>query len=501
MAFYCRGKDDYRVGFPPRPCLRAGRPAFAEAASRRQAGHPADFPVTLVKTTTMKSNGIQLFRMTIARKLLLGFLSCGFLTILLALIALSSLQRLNDISNRITRRDVPLVEATGKLVEALLAQELYGRRALILKSSEMEALFWKRSEEFRKALEVVGDLPDVTGLPTERIAALQEEYNQLFKTRLEKGEDASSQAFRGTDPQIREKQEELAQLIKGISDDAREDQNEKSLKALSIGHSAFWIAAGLSVSGVVLGIVIALAITHNISRSINQLKLSTREISEGKFDGLPEVPDQDELGDLSQAFHRMAQRLKSLEEMYLDANPLTHLPGGIAIEAILNKRLKEDTSVAFCQLDLSHFKAFNDRYGYARGNEVIQATAKIVTDVVNEQGDEGAFAGHIGGDDFVVIVSPEKYENICVSIIDSFNKTILGFYDLEDQQRGYILGETRQGQKVSFPIMTLGIAVVTNQNRRLQNHIQVGEIAAELKTYAKSFPHSTFVVDRRSDRG
>ena len=449
----------------------------------------------------MKSNGIQLFRMTIARKLLLGFLSCGFLTILLALIALSSLQRLNDISNRITRRDVPLVEATDKLVEALLAQELYGRRALILKSSEMEALFWKRSEEFRKALEVVGDLPDVTGLPTERIAALQEEYNQLFKTRLEKGEDASSQAFRGTDPQIREKQEELAQLIKGISDDAREDQNEKSLKALSIGHSAFWIAAGLSVSGVVLGIVIALAITHNISRSINQLKLSTREISEGKFDGLPEVPDQDELGDLSQAFHRMAQRLKSLEEMYLDANPLTHLPGGIAIEAILNKRLKEDTSVAFCQLDLSHFKAFNDRYGYARGNEVIQAAAKIVTDVVNELGDEGAFAGHIGGDDFVVIVSPEKYENICVSIIDSFNKTILGFYDLEDQQRGYILGETRQGQKVSFPIMTLGIAVVTNQNRRLQNHIQVGEIAAELKTYAKSFPHSTFVVDRRSDRG
>ena len=195
----------------------------------------------------------------------------------------------------------------------------------------------------------------------------------------------------------------------------------------------------------------------------------------------------------------MAQRLKSLEEMSLDANPLTHLPGGIAIEGILNKRLKEDTPVAFCQLDLSHFKAFNDRYGYARGNEVIQATAKIVTDVVNAQGDEGAFAGHIGGDDFVVIASPEKYEKMCLAIIDSFNKMILGFYDLEDQQRGYILGETRQGQKVSFPIMTLGIAVVTNQNRRLQNHIQVGEIAAELKSYAKSFPHSTFVVDRRKD--
>jgi len=455
--------------------------------------------MTFVKTTTMKSNGIQLFRMTIARKLLLGFLSCGFLTILLALIALFGLQRLNDINHRITKRDVPLVEAADKMVEALLAQELYGQRTFILKSSEMEALFWQRSEEFRKSLEGVGNLPNVAGLPTERIAALHEEYNQLFKTGLEKGEDASSQAFQGTDRQIREKQEELVKLIKGISDDAREDQNEKSLKALSIGHSAFWMGAGLSVSGVLLGIVIALVITRNISRSINQLKLSTREISEGKFDRLPEVSDQDELGDLSQAFHRMAQRLKSLEEMSLDANPLTHLPGGIAIEGILNKRLKEDTPVAFCQLDLSHFKAFNDRYGYARGNEVIQATAKIVTDVVNAQGDEGAFAGHIGGDDFVVIVSPEKYEKICLAIIDSFNKMILGFYDIEDQQRGYILGETRQGQKVSFPIMTLGIAVVTNQNRRLQNHIQVGEIAAELKSYVKSFPHSTFVVDRRKD--
>jgi hypothetical protein len=76
-----------------------------------------------------------------------------------------------------------------------------------------------------------------------------------------------------------------------------------------------------------------------------------------------------------------------------------------------------------------------------------------------------------------------------------------GFYDLEDRQRGFIQGETRQGQKVSFPIMTLAIAVVTNQSRVLQNHVQVGEIAAEMKNYAKSFPRSIFVVDRRKDSG
>lgn len=447
----------------------------------------------------MNSNGLQFFRPTIARKLLLGFLSYGILTILIALIALSSLQKLNEINNRIIKQDVPLVEITNKMTEALLAQELYGRRSFILESAEMEALFWKRNEEFEKLLQQMGNLPDAVNLPLDRLATLHEEYNHLFKTGLEKGEGVPSQALQDLDRPIRKKQEKLIQLIKGISHDAKEDQNAKRQKSLSIGHSAFWITAGLSIGGLLVGMTIALIITRNISHSINQLILSTREISGGKFDHLPEVHNQDELGDLFKSFQKMGQRLKSLEEMHLDANPITHLPGGIAIENILNKRLKEEKPLAFCQLDLSHFKAFNDRYGYARGNEVIQTTAKIVTQVVNVQGNERTFVGHIGGDDFVVVTSPDHYEKICVSIIDSFDKMVLDFYDLEDRQRGYIQGRTRQGQEVSFPIMTLAIAVVTNKKRRLQNHIQVGEIAAELKSYAKSFSHSIFVVDRRLD--
>jgi diguanylate cyclase (GGDEF)-like protein len=431
--------------------------------------------------------------------LLLGFLSYGILTVLIAVIALSNLRRLNEINNRIIERDVPLVEITDKMVEALLAQELYGRRFFILRSSETEALFWKRSEEFKKLLRQMGHLPDVSNLPLDRLSTLHDEYDYLFRTGLEKKRDFSSRAFQDRDRQIRGKQEELIQRVRGISYDARKDQNEKSLATLSVGHSAFWMTAGLSVGALLLGIFIALVITRNISHSINQLTLSTREISGGKFDDLPEVRNQDELGDLSQAFQKMAQRLKLLEEMNLDANPLTHLPGSIAIENVLNKRLKEETPLAFCLLDLSHFKAFNDRYGYARGNEVIRAVARIVTEVVKTQGNGGAFVGHIGGDDFVVVTSPEWYEKICVAVINSFDKMVLDFYDVEDRQRGYIQGATRQGQSVSFPVMTLAIAVVTNQHHRLQNHVQVGEIAAELKNFAKSFSHSAFVVDRRKD--
>src|SRR4030066_144778 len=382
---------------------------------------------------TLKRALARLFRLTIAKKLLLGFLSYGILTLLITVIALSSLQRLNEINHRIIERDVRLIQMTDEMIEALLAQELYGRRSFILKSSEMETLFLKRSEEFEKLLRQMGNLPDVSNLPLDRIAALHQEYSHLFKMGWEKREDFSSRAFQEHDRQIRRKQEELFQLVKGISLDAREDQNE--------------------------------------------------------------------LGDLFQAFQKMAQRLKRLEEMSLDANPLTHLPGSVAIENVLNKRLKEGAPLAFCQLDLSNFKAFNDRYGYVRGNEVIQATAKMAADVGKAHGVRGAFVGHIGGDDFVVITSPEGYEKICLAVIDSFDKMVLDFYDIEDRQRGCIQGETRQGQKVSFPIMTIGIAVVTNQHRGLQNYVQVGEIAAEMKNYAKSFSRSIFVVDRRKDNG
>lgn len=148
-------------------------------------------------------------------------------------------------------------------------------------------------------------------------------------------------------------------------------------------------------------------------------------------------------------------------------------------------------------LDLDNFKAFNDRYGYAMGSEVIKATARIIEEVVSKNGTVGDFIGHIGGDDFVVITSPERYTNICKGVIEAFDKTIPDFYDNEDRTRGNFIGKTRQGHVVTFPLMTISIAVVTNNDRKLAYIAEVGEIAAELKDYAKSLPGSTYVVDKR----
>jgi GGDEF domain-containing protein len=240
-----------------------------------------------------------------------------------------------------------------------------------------------------------------------------------------------------------------------------------------------------------------LIITRNISGPIAQLQRATQEISEGKFESLPLIGNRDEVGELSRSFGEMAKRLKHLEEVYLSASPLTRLPGGVAIENELKKRIQGKTPLAFCLMDIDNFKAFNDRYGYFLGNEVIQATARIIREAVGEFGHEQDFIGHIGGDDFVILTSPGQYEEICANVIQAFDRMILGFYDPEDQKRGHIVGENRRGEEITFPLMTLSIAVVSTDQRPILNYLQVGEIATELKNHAKSLAGSKYVVDKR----
>jgi GGDEF domain-containing protein len=140
-------------------------------------------------------------------------------------------------------------------------------------------------------------------------------------------------------------------------------------------------------------------------------------ISDGKFDHRPNIRNRDELGDLAHSFVTMAQRLKQLEEMYLDASPLTRLPGGIAIENVLSKRIAAGAPIAFCLMDIDNFKAYNDHYGYAKGNDVIQATAGIISEGVAKYGTEDDFIGHIGGDDYALITTPDLYPRICQAVI------------------------------------------------------------------------------------
>ena len=439
------------------------------------------------------------YRLKIARKLMLGYSVLLVLLIAISVYALVNLNRLNEINSSILSTDLPVINTSEKMIDVILAQELYAQRYFILKTSDVLKLFWDKEKEFKQLTEQIRSLPGHKEYPIDQIVSLHTEYNYILSEALGWIEDPESPIARAFEKNVKAQQEKIIAVIKNMKARALRDQNEKTGLTATIGRIAFKASAVLCALGLLFSLIAAMVITHNISGAIKKLKHATGMISEGKFDHRPDIRNKDELGDLSQAFVTMAKRLKQLEEMYLDTSPLTRLPGGIAIENVMIKRIDAKASIAFCLMDIDNFKAYNDHYGYARGNDVIQSTAGIISEAVAKYGTEDDFIGHIGGDDYVLITTPDLYPRICQSVIDTFDKTIPGFYDEEDRERGHIAGKNRQGQEVKFPLATLSIAVVTNVKRKFINHIQYGEVAAEMKEHAKTIAGSIVMADQRGD--
>ena len=180
----------------------------------------------------------------------------------------------------------------------------------------------------------------------------------------------------------------------------------------------------------------------------------------------------------------------------VSVHPTTRLPGTSQIERDIHERVQAATGFAVCYADLDHFKEFNDRYGYGSGDRVILLLSKILRDVVRALA-PGGFVGHIGGDDFIYTVPLAYLEPCCEEVITLFDELIPYQYTEEDRATGYFLGKDRRGNVHRIPLMTLSVGVVTNQIHQFTHTGQVSELAAEMKTYAKSLPGSKYVVDRR----
>jgi GGDEF domain-containing protein len=180
----------------------------------------------------------------------------------------------------------------------------------------------------------------------------------------------------------------------------------------------------------------------------------------------------------------------------VSVHPTTRLPGTTHIARDMQTRLTAGQKFAVCYADLDHFKEFNDRYSYARGDSVIRLLSKILRDLVRGLSEDG-FVGHIGGDDFIFNVPLECLEATCDGIIQLFDELITYQYTEEDRKAGYFLGKDRRGNIHRIPLMALSIGVVTNQFQEFEHTAQISELAAEMKTYAKSLPGSKYVVDRR----
>lgn len=181
----------------------------------------------------------------------------------------------------------------------------------------------------------------------------------------------------------------------------------------------------------------------------------------------------------------------------LEANPLTRLPGNVSIINELSRRIESRSLFAACYLDLDKFKAYNDKYGFEHGDEVIRSTARILIQVTQEVGNPDDFIGHVGGDDFVFVTTVDVVDNLCKKIIEDFEKIAPSFYNETDRKAGYIIGHDRQGKEERIPLLSISIGVVTNEFRKIEHVAQISEIGAELKGYAKSLERSNYIKDKR----
>lgn len=183
-----------------------------------------------------------------------------------------------------------------------------------------------------------------------------------------------------------------------------------------------------------------------------------------------------------------------------DANPLTRLPGNYSIMKEMQARIDKKSFFSVGYVDLDHFKSFNDKYGFLRGDEIIKMTARILTNSLRNLKSPEVFVGHIGGDDFVFIVPPERLDDVCIEVIKNFDLIVGNFYDEEDRIRGYIESINRQGQQEHFPVVSASIAVVSNEYRPIKHIGQISAIAAEIKKRVKSMKGSNYLKDTRGSK-
>ncbi len=182
-------------------------------------------------------------------------------------------------------------------------------------------------------------------------------------------------------------------------------------------------------------------------------------------------------------------------EMAKGANPLSGLPGNVALEQEIERRCGGDANVSIIYVDLDNFKVYNDTYGFDSGDKMIRLLADILVWSAQRHGGSDTFVGHIGGDDLVVICQPVRADRICRGVIRCFARLVRKLYRREDLELGYVLGKGRDGQPGKYPLVTVSLGIIDCQG--VSDLSLISRRAAEVKRYAKSFPGNVYVRDRR----
>ncbi len=182
-----------------------------------------------------------------------------------------------------------------------------------------------------------------------------------------------------------------------------------------------------------------------------------------------------------------------------NSSPLTGLPSARLIEETLKERLKKNSHFSFAYVDIDNFKFFNDIYGYIKGDSVIMQTAYMLYSTIKKIGNPDDFIGHIGGDDFVFITTPDKINIIARQFIDVFDNVMPFHYSAEHRKQNFITAKDRSHKLKKTPLMSVSISCITRDERSdFKNIIQINEILTEIKQHLKIQPGSKFMAERRN---
>ncbi|MDD3312867.1 GGDEF domain-containing protein [Pseudodesulfovibrio sp.] len=186
-------------------------------------------------------------------------------------------------------------------------------------------------------------------------------------------------------------------------------------------------------------------------------------------------------------------------EMAKGTNPLTGLPGNVAIEREVESRIQQKRIFSIIYADLDNFKVYNDTYGFKNGDGIIKLAADILSWATRKYGPQDARLCHIGGDDFVLITSPESTARITKAVIRCFGRLVRNCYCPEDRESGWIMARGRDGKEGYYPLVSISLGVISICGQC--SLMEIGERAAHIKKYAKSKPGNAVAVDRRPPLG
>jgi len=197
---------------------------------------------------------------------------------------------------------------------------------------------------------------------------------------------------------------------------------------------------------------------------------------------------------------KLRQVIAENEKLYklaLDSNPISGLPGNNTIRNIIDTFIKDNTEAVVVYADLDNFKAYNDQYGFAHGDEVLLFATSVLKNVMEKFPEERSFLGHIGGDDFVMLIPTEAVDQAVDNIIANFDKGIRKFYNSEDLDRGHITATDRLGTIQKYPVICISMAGVRLIPGKFSHYLSVVDTCTEIKKLVKKTEGSSFIINQR----